>query len=107
LFSKLGAKAGSIPLLTVTSASAGSVPLDNPYSSNAILVRLDNHGILMQKNSKQTIYPASLTKIMTAIVAIERLQDLQETIDLPNSMFQKLYKADASMAGFRRVASGL
>ncbi|HWQ43693.1 MAG TPA: D-alanyl-D-alanine carboxypeptidase [Desulfosporosinus sp.] len=91
----------SIPLLKVASDSAVSVPLDNLYSSNAILVRLDNHSVLMQKNSKQRIYPASLTKIMTAIVAIESLQDLQENVDLPNSLFQKLYKADASMAGFK------
>lgn len=101
LLSKLGAKAESIPLLTVASDSAGSVPLDNLYSSNAILIQLDNHSVLMQKNSKQRIYPASLTKIMTAIVAIEKLPNLRENITLPNSMFQKLYKADASMAGFK------
>jgi len=100
LFSKIGDKAGSIPLLKVASDSAVSVPLDNLNSSNAILVRLDNHSVLMQKNSKQTIYPASLTKIMTAIVAIESLSDLQAKVALPNSLFQKLYKADASMAGF-------
>ena len=100
LFSKIGDKAASIPLLTVASDSAVSVPLDNLHSSNAILVRLDNHSVLMQKNSKQKVYPASLTKIMTAIVAIERLPDLQVKVALPNSMFQKLYKADASMAGF-------
>jgi len=101
LFSKIGAKAESIPLLTVASDSAVSVPLGNLYSSNAILVRLDNHSVLMQKDSKETVYPASLTKIMTAIVAIEKLPDLQKKVALPNSMFQKLFKADASMAGFK------
>lgn len=102
LFSKISDdNAGSLPLLRVASNSDVSVPLDNLYSSYAILVRLDNHSVLMQKNSKQKIYPASLTKIMTAIVAIEKLPDLQKKVDLPNSMFQKLYKADASMAGFK------
>lgn len=38
---------------------------------------------------------------MTAIVAIEKLPNLQENVDLPNSMFQKLYKANASRAGFK------
>lgn len=70
------------------------------HSHNAILLRLDNHKVLMEKNSDQKIYPASLTKIMTAVVAIEQLNDLQDNIQLPNSMFQELYKADASMAGF-------
>ncbi|TGE37341.1 D-alanyl-D-alanine carboxypeptidase [Desulfosporosinus fructosivorans] len=97
-----GDKVESVPSLTaVVSNSAVSIPIDNLYSSNAILVRMDNHSILMQKNSTQKIYPASLTKIMTAIVAIEKLPDLQKNIDLPNSMFQELYKADASLAGFK------
>lgn len=102
LFRKIGGdNARSIPLLTVGSDFAVFVPLDNLYSSNAILVRLDNHSVMMQKNSSQKIYPASLTKIMTTIVAMEKLPDLQKNVDLPNSMFQKLYKADASMAGFQ------
>lgn len=55
----------------------------------------------MQKNSEEKIYPASLTKMMTAIVAIENLPDLQGKIKLTKSTFQGLYKADASMAGFQ------
>lgn len=38
---------------------------------------------------------------MTAIVAIENLPDLKEEIKLTNSMFQGLYEANASMAGFQ------
>jgi D-alanyl-D-alanine carboxypeptidase (penicillin-binding protein 5/6) len=69
-------------------------------SANAILMRLKDHILLMEKNSEEKIYPASLTKMMTAIVAIENLSDLKEEIKLTNSTFQGLYKADASMAGF-------
>jgi D-alanyl-D-alanine carboxypeptidase (penicillin-binding protein 5/6) len=96
-----GNNAGSIPLLTTASDSAGFIPLDKLHSPNAILVQLGNNSILMQKNSRQKIYPASLTKLMTTIVAIEKLPNLQENIVLPNSMFQDLQKADASMAGFK------
>lgn len=92
-------KAESVPIST-TSDSADITSSVNLHSPNAILVRLDNQKILLEKNSKQKIFPASLTKIMTAIVAIEKLADLQKTIVLPNSMYQELYKADASMAGF-------
>jgi len=83
---------------------APSVPL-SPYklnSPNAILIRLKDHNILMQKNSVEKIYPASLTKMMTAIVAIENIPDLKEKIKLTNSTFQGLYGADASMAGFQQ-----
>jgi D-alanyl-D-alanine carboxypeptidase (penicillin-binding protein 5/6) len=55
----------------------------------------------MQKNSEDKIYPASLTKMMTAIVAIESLPDLNEKIKLTSSTFRGLYEADASMAGFQ------
>lgn len=102
LFGKIGSdKVGPVPSLTAASDSDVSIPIDNLHSPNAILVRLDDHTILMQKKSEQKIYPASLTKIMTTIIAIESLPDLQKTIELPNSMFQGLYKADASMAGFQ------
>jgi len=73
----------------------------NLYSSNAILIRLKDNTVLMEKNSDEKIYPASLTKMMTAIVAIENLPDLNEKIELTWSMFEGLYQANASMAGFQ------
>lgn len=90
----------SIIYQSKASSAQLSIPPDNLYSTNVILLRLDDRSVLMQKNSEQKIYPASLTKIMTAIVAIEHMPDLQEKISLSSSMFQSLYKEDASMAGF-------
>ena len=81
--------------------STVSISPDKLNSPNVILIRLKDHAILMQKNSEEKIYPASLTKIMTAIVAIENLPNLKEEIRLTNSTFQRLYEADASMTGFQ------
>ena len=81
--------------------STSSIALYKLNSHNVILIRLKDNVILMQKNSEEKIYPASLTKMMTAIVAIEELPDLNEEIKLTNSTFQGLYGADASMAGFQ------
>ncbi|MFZ5966473.1 MAG: D-alanyl-D-alanine carboxypeptidase family protein [Bacillota bacterium] len=78
-----------------------SISFNKLNSPNAILIRLKDRTILMQKNSEEKIYPASLTKMMTAIVAIENLPDLKGEIKLTNSTFQGLYEADASMAGFQ------
>jgi D-alanyl-D-alanine carboxypeptidase (penicillin-binding protein 5/6) len=78
-----------------------SISFDKLNSPNAILIRLKDHTILKQKNSEEKIYPASLTKMMTAIVAIENSPNLKEEIKLTNSTFQGLYEADASMAGFQ------
>lgn len=78
-----------------------SVTPDQLYSSNAILVRLRDDAVLMEKNSEEKVYPASLTKMMTVFVAIEHLSDLNEKIELTQSMFEGLYEANASMAGFK------
>jgi serine-type D-Ala-D-Ala carboxypeptidase (penicillin-binding protein 5/6) len=80
--------------------SPASISSDKLNSPNAVMIRLKDQTILMQKNSEEKIYPASLTKIMTAIVAIENLPNLKEKIKLTNSSFKGLYEADASMAGF-------
>ncbi|MBR9649178.1 D-alanyl-D-alanine carboxypeptidase [Clostridium tyrobutyricum] len=88
-------------IFKIETDSTVSISPDKLTSPNAILVRLKDNAILMQKNSQEKIYPASLTKIMTAIVAIENLPNLNEEIELTNYTFQGLYKADASMTGFQ------
>ena len=94
-------KTALVSSLTIASAATVSISSDSLHSPNVILIRLSDHIVLMQKNSEEKIYPASLTKMMTAIVAIENLPDLKEEIKLTNSTFQELYEADASMAGFQ------
>lgn len=91
----------SYSLLKPTPAPPVSISSDRLHSPNAILVRLNDHAILMQKNSTEKIYPASLTKMMTAIVAIENLPDLRKEIRLAKSTFEGLFQADASLAGFQ------
>lgn len=80
---------------------SGLISSDRLNSSNAILISFKDQTILMQKNSEEKIYPASLTKMMTAIVAIENLPDLKEEIELTHYTFNGLYSANASMAGFQ------
>ena len=70
------------------------------YSPNAILVRLKDGKVAFETKSKEKIYPASLTKIMTAIIAIENIADMHEKIVLTESIFRNLYEDNASMAGF-------
>jgi D-alanyl-D-alanine carboxypeptidase (penicillin-binding protein 5/6) len=69
-------------------------------SPNAILIRADNGTILLDKNASQRIYPASMTKIMTALLAIEEAPDLERKVTLKKSIIDDLVNQDASMAGF-------
>lgn len=90
-----------IPSSKIEADPSVSISSDKLNSPNAILIRLKDHALLMQKKTEEKIYPASLTKMMTTIVAIENLPDLQGKIKLATSTFQGLYEADASMAGFQ------
>ncbi|MDF2671916.1 MAG: D-alanyl-D-alanine carboxypeptidase [Clostridiales bacterium] len=88
------------PTLTEEMDRNSEISTDNLSSSCAILVCLDDKKVLMEKNIEKKIYPASLTKIMTAIVAIENLPDLDKKILLPADMLKSLKIRDASLAGF-------
>lgn len=98
---KLEEESDNITSSDIEAGHSVSISPHNLNSSNAILINLEDDTILMQKNSEEKIYPASLTKMMTAIVAIESLPDLEIKIKLTNSTFQGLYEANASMTGFK------
>lgn len=81
--------------------AAGSlIDADQLVSRNALLVCLDDGKKLLDINGEDRIYPASMTKIMTAILAIENLNRLDQRIFLPNEVFNELYEEGASMAGY-------
>ena len=79
---------------------AGSVNLADLYSPYAILIAADTGETLAEKNSHAQIYPASLTKIMTALLVIEYSGNLDETVWIPTDIYEQLYAEGASMAGF-------
>ena len=58
-------------ILALTTVSFGADNL-NIYSEAVILLENTTGKTLYEKNSEQKMYPASTTKIMTAILAIEK-----------------------------------
>lgn len=72
--------------------------INSPY---AVLIQARNGKVLGEINSEETMYPASMTKIMTTIVAIENLSDLSQEITITNEMVADLYAQDAMQAGFQ------
>lgn len=67
-------------------------------SKNAILYNLNEDKVIFEKNSNEITSIASLTKIMTTIVAIENIEDLDAKVTITERDFNGLY--DASLAGF-------
>lgn len=70
------------------------------YSSQYLLVRMSDGTIITSQGEDEITYPASLTKIMTALLAIEHTSDLSEVVTVPEAVFDKVYKTGASVAGF-------
>lgn len=61
-------------LVTTTTFADNTLPSPTISSESAILIEANSGAILYEKNANETLYPASLTKIATAIYAIEKGQ---------------------------------
>lgn len=74
--------------------------LPDLYSENVLIYDPELNRILYEENAREVKHIASLTKIMTTIVAIENIKDLDETITITNTMLSEI-PSDASVAGLR------
>ena len=70
-------------------------------SSNVVLMDVKSGKVIGEMNGEDRIYPASMTKIMTAIVALEAFSDLDREITLSEDIFYALDGQDATQAGFQ------
>lgn len=71
-------------------------------SEIALLVSLDTDAVIFSKNSNKRTAPASLTKIVTAAVAIENCKDLENTIVTATySAIHALDGTGSSMVGIK------
>lgn len=77
------------------------VTLEGLVSPNAILLQADSGQVLAEKNADAAIYPASMTKMMTVLLAIEANPDLDAPVTLPEDIFPALQAENASLAGFQ------
>lgn len=68
------------------------------YSANAVLVDLSDNTIVAESNGDKTIYPASMTKVMTLLVAAEMLEDsaYDEYITISESIVVEMERQGAS-----------
>ena len=69
-------------------------------SKNALLYNLTDDIYLLNKNSEVKTSIASITKIMTALVAIDYIDDLDKKVTMKESDFKGLIEQNASLAGF-------
>ncbi|SFB67238.1 D-alanyl-D-alanine carboxypeptidase family protein [Butyrivibrio sp. YAB3001] len=73
---------------------------ENVISTNAILVNLDSGSVVANKDGTVRINPASMTKILTLLVAAEHITDLDDTFVMTQAIGDFVFKHDCSAVGF-------
>ncbi len=69
-------------------------------AEGCILASADNGSIIYEKNPDEKLFPASLTKIMTATVVLDECNDVQNTVaTVPAEAIELLKGTDSSIIG--------
>ncbi len=66
--------------LFATAASAYNINEYEMHHKAGMLISMDTGDVLYEKNADQKLYPASITKLMTALVMVENIPDLENTL---------------------------
>ncbi len=80
-----------ISVLLSTSVSALYEDGEGLYSDNVYMENLDTGKVVLDIGSDEKIYPASLTKVLTCIIALEHAESLDETVEIPGGLFDDIY----------------
>lgn len=86
-------------ILTVP-LSIQALEINGLHSKNVIIYNLDEDKVIYEKNSEEITSIASLTKIMTTIVSIEKIENLDEKVTITEKMLANV-PWDASVAGLQ------
>lgn len=79
-----------------------AVKLDksNIYSDYAALVDVETNEIIAYRGAELKMNPASITKVMTLLVAVENISDFNATYTITYDMISPLIEQEAARAGF-------
>ena len=64
--------------------------------SSVLLMNADSGEVLFSKNPSDRVYPASTTKILTALVVLDRVEDSSETVTVPAEALEGIHEGDDS-----------
>ena len=87
----------------MTAEEAAKAP-DYVDSQYAILVNTDTGEILAERNAFDRIVPASMTKVMTVLVAVEHMQNpeenLKDKVTITQEICDESYRSGSSFVGY-------
>lgn len=89
------------PVVVYPTATADTVELGGTVDAEyAVLVDVTDNRIVAQKRPEAQVYPASVTKVMTLLVAVENATDTTQTYEMSYNFLDALYWQQATVAGF-------
>ncbi|MBE5865528.1 MAG: D-alanyl-D-alanine carboxypeptidase [Lachnospiraceae bacterium] len=79
---------------------ATTAPPGEVESTNVVFIDLESGDVLAQRGYKEVVNPASMTKVLTLLVAAEHVTDLDDTFTITIDITDYSYVNDCSNVGF-------
>lgn len=73
---------------------------DDIVSQNVIFINCKTNEVVAARNATERCYPASTTKIMTALTAVDYITDYNQTFTFTYAITDPFFRQGATMAGF-------
>ena len=80
--------------------TASYISSENTLSNYAVLIDMSTGNVVASRNSDERIAPASMTKILTALVACEQIENLDDTVTITIEDCDYAYSNDLSAVNF-------
>ncbi len=98
----------SLPVVSTDSSNQYSAhitddtqsPSEEVNSTNVVFIDLESGDILAQRGYKEVVSPASMTKVLTILVASEHVTDLDDTFTMTIDITDYSFSNDCSNVGF-------
>ncbi|MBE6777786.1 MAG: D-alanyl-D-alanine carboxypeptidase [Ruminococcaceae bacterium] len=97
----LASTAAPTPAPVYPAVTADTYTLTDEVDANhAILVDVTDHTVVASKSPDTVCFPASVSKVMTLLVAVENITDFTDTFTMTYHITNPLHEAEATVAGF-------
>ena len=89
------------PVVFAPHETDATIQLGEDFASQyAVVIDTEDGSIVAEKNADTVISPASMTKILTLLVAAEHLENLEDTVTITIDITDYCYTNDCSVVGF-------
>lgn len=88
-------------IISPLSASAYETNGFEVKSKTALLYSIDTDSVIYSKKADEKMYPASLTKLMTAVIAVEKCPDLDKKVTVKGETVDKLLGSGSTVANLK------